>query len=335
LLSLTLLALTRLALTLSLVLTIVAAVTTIASIVTAVVASVVATVIASIVSTVVASAISNLETDAIVLGSTLGNRHKHRLVVARRSHGADAIKAYGEATGKISTQQSVSIASVVDSLEEGKFFGIEGLGWVGIATQVLNCDVRVADNLTSLEALRGRIVRVIRVGELSSRQIGNLDRESHLGVWSHNVTVLRARKHCRNHTVCGRYLAHRDTVARSLADLESISKRFASTEVDEIGVVSRRSSLTLLGFLLETGRRAVLLNIGRVQGEVAAATTIVVLSVVLTVVLTIVLAVVLAIVLAVVLAVVLAIVLAIVLTLSTSTELSIGDTCHKQDREQC
>ena len=97
----------------------------------------------------------------------------------------------------------------------------------------------------------------------------------------------------------------------------------------------RRSSLTLLGFLLETGRRAVLLNIGRVQGEVAAATTIVVLSVVLTVVLTIVLAVVLAIVLAVVLAVVLAIVLAIVLTLSTSTELSIGDTCHKQDREQC
>ena len=96
----------------------------------------------------------------------------------------------------------------------------------------------------------------------------------------------------------------------------------------------RRSSLTLLGFLLETGRRAVLLNIGRVQGEVAAATT-VVLSVVLTIVLTIVLAVVLAIVLAVVLAVVLAIVLAIVLTLSTSTELSIGDTCHKQDREQC
>ena len=68
-----------------------------------------------------------------------------------------------------------------------------------------------------------------------------------------------------------------------------------------------RSSLTLLGFLLETGRRAVLLNIGRVQGEVAAATTIVVLTVVL----------------------------AIVLTLSTSTELSIGDTCHKQDREQC
>ena len=207
LLALTLLALTLLALTLSLVLTIVAAVTTIASIVTAVVASIVA-VIASIVSTVVASAISNLETDAIVLGSTLGNRHKHRLVVARRSHGADAIKAYGEATGKISTQQSVSIASVVDSLEEGKFFGIEGLGWVGIATQVLNCDVRVADNLTSLEALRGRIVRVIRVGELSSRQIGNLDRESHLGVWSHNVTVLGARKHRRNHTVCGRYLAH-------------------------------------------------------------------------------------------------------------------------------
>lgn len=91
----------------------------------------------------------------------------------------------------------------------------------------------------------------------------------------------------------------------------------------------RRSSLTLLGFLLETGRRAVLLNIGRVQGEVAAATTIVVLSAI------VVLAVVLTIVLAIVLTIVLAVILAIVLTLSTSTELSIGDTCHKQDREQC
>lgn len=91
----------------------------------------------------------------------------------------------------------------------------------------------------------------------------------------------------------------------------------------------RRSSLTLLSFLLETGRRAVLLNIGRVQGEVAAATTIVVLSAI------VVLAVVLTIVLAIVLTIVLAVILAIVLTLSTSTELSIGDTCHKQDREQC
>ena len=98
----------------------------------------------------------------------------------------------------------------------------------------------------------------------------------------------------------------------------------------------RRSSLTLLGFLLETGRRAVLLNIGRVQGEVTAA-TIVVLSaiVVLAVVLTVVLTVVLAVVLAIILAIILTVVLAVVLALSTSTELSIGDTCHKQDREQC
>jgi hypothetical protein len=87
----------------------------------------------------------------------------------------------------------------------------------------------------------------------------------------------------------------------------------------------RRSSLTLLGFLLETGRRAVLLNVGRVQGEVAAAATIVVLSAI----------VVLAVVLTIVLAIVLAVVLAVVLALSTSTKLSIGDTCHKQDREKC
>jgi hypothetical protein len=91
----------------------------------------------------------------------------------------------------------------------------------------------------------------------------------------------------------------------------------------------RRSSLTLLGFLLETGRRAVLLNVGRVQGEVAAAATIVVLSAI------VVLAVVLTIVLAIVLAIILAVVLAVVLALSTSTKLSVGDTCHEQDREQC
>jgi hypothetical protein len=213
LLSLPLLALTLLALTLALVLTIVAAI--VASIVTTI-----ASIVAAVVATVVASAIGNLESDAIVLGSTLGNRHKHRLVVARRSHGADAIKAYREATGKVSTQQSVSVASVVNSLEKGKFFGIEGLGWVGIATKVLNCDVRVTDNLTSLEALRGRIVRVIRVGELSGCQVGNLDRESHLSVWSHNVTVLGAGKHCRDHTVCGRYLTH----SWSVSELEKVEK---------------------------------------------------------------------------------------------------------------
>jgi fatty acid desaturase len=100
--------------------------------------------------------------------------------------------------------------------------------------------------------------------------------------------------------------------------------------IDFRAYLRRRSSLTLLGFLLETGRRAVLLNVGRVQGEVAAAaTTIVVLSAI------VVLAVVLTIVLAIVLAIILAVVLAVVLALSTSTKLSVGDTCHEQDREQC
>ena len=150
----------------------------------------------------------NLEPDAVILSTTLGYRHKHRLMVAGGGHRADTVEAFGETSSKIGAQKSVAIASVIDTLKEGKGLSIEGLGRVRVVAKILNRDMRVANNLPSLQGLRSSIVGVVGVGESAGLQIGDLNREGHRSVGRDHIAVLGASEDSRNHLVRRRDFSH-------------------------------------------------------------------------------------------------------------------------------
>lgn len=152
---------------LTVVLTVVLTILTILAVVSAIVAAVV-------VASVVSSVVSDLEPDTVILGSTLGNRHQHRLMVGSRCHRADTVEAFRKAIVQVSTEQPLAVAVVVDTLEERKFLSIERLAGVEVATKILHCDVGVANDCASLKGLGSRVVGVIRVRKLSSLQVGDL-----------------------------------------------------------------------------------------------------------------------------------------------------------------
>jgi hypothetical protein len=61
---------------------------------------------------------------AIVLGTTLGNRHDHRLVIGRTGHSAYAVETRWQTVRNLGLQQSVSVASIIDTFEENKVVGV-------------------------------------------------------------------------------------------------------------------------------------------------------------------------------------------------------------------
>jgi hypothetical protein len=191
---------------------------TVLAIVTSVVAAVVASIVAalaavlaivtSIVTTVVAAVVGNLEPDTVVLSATLSDGHKYRLVVTGGRHAADTVETLGETRLEVSAQETLTVAGVVDTLEEGKLLSVEGLVLVRVASEILDCDVGVSNNLTVTEGLRGGVVGFVGVGEGSSLQVADLNGELNGAVGLDNVVVLRASKDGRNHLTGGRDFSH-------------------------------------------------------------------------------------------------------------------------------
>jgi hypothetical protein len=191
---------------------------TVLAIVTSVVAAVVASIVAalaavlaivtSIVTTVVAAVVGNLEPDTVVLGATLSDGHKYRLVVTGGRHAADTVETLGETRLEVSAQETLTVAGVVDTLEEGKLLSVEGLVLVRVASEILDCDVGVSNNLTVTEGLRGGVVGFVGVGEGSGLQVADLNGELNGAVGLDNVVVLRASKDGRNHLTGGRDFSH-------------------------------------------------------------------------------------------------------------------------------
>lgn len=176
---------------------------------------VVTTVVLAITAVVAAIAGANSETDAVILGTALGNRHDNRLVVGSCSHGAETIVASGQATLDVGRQQTVAVALVVDALEEDELSGVKRLGRVGITAGVLDSDMSVADDVTvPIDILRSGIVGVVRVGKGTRREVDHLDRDGEVGVGLEVIAVLRGCEDTGNHVAGSRDVAHRDTVAR-------------------------------------------------------------------------------------------------------------------------
>jgi hypothetical protein len=163
--TLTSLALTSLSLSLTLSLTALA----LASLSLAVVTTIL-TIVAAIVATVVAATVtlSDSEPNAVVLCTTLSDRHDYWRVVAGGAQCASTIHSIGKTSRKICLEQAVAVTSVVDSLEEDKVLSIESFLWVIIVVHILDSDMSMANNLASIELLRGCVVGVVGIGEGSS-----------------------------------------------------------------------------------------------------------------------------------------------------------------------
>jgi hypothetical protein len=197
---------------LAIVTSIVAALAAVVAALTAVVAAIVTTVVAAIVTTVVAAIVTtvvgNLEPDTVVLGATLSDGHKYRLVVTGGCHAADTVETLRETRLEISAQETLTVAGVVDTLEESKLLSVEGLVLVRVASKVLDGDVGVSNNLTVTEGLRGGVVGFVGVGEGSGLQVADLNGELNGAVGLDNVVVLGVSKDGRNHLTGGRDFSH-------------------------------------------------------------------------------------------------------------------------------
>jgi hypothetical protein len=139
----------------------------------------------------VAATATDSEPHAVILSATLSNGHKHRLMVAGRSHRANTVFSSGKTGSEVGRQEPVAIACVVDTLEEGKVLGIQRVGWVLLTVHVLHGNVGVTDDGAALEILRCGVVGVVRVGERSGLEVGDLDLEVDGLVFTNLIIVLR------------------------------------------------------------------------------------------------------------------------------------------------
>jgi hypothetical protein len=97
----------------------------------------------------------------------------------------------------------LAVASIVDSLEESEVVGIGGV-CDNLGSHVLDSDMGMTNDATSLQRLRGRVVGHIGVGERPGCEVGDLDLEVNGGVLSDVLAVGRADHDSRNHLVgCG------------------------------------------------------------------------------------------------------------------------------------
>ena len=192
--SLTLTALTSL--TLAAVLTVVLAIvlSVVLTIVLTVVLTIVLTIVLAAVVVVAAAVATNGEPYTVILGTTLSNRHDNRCMVAGRGKSAGAVDAIRKTISKVGSKLTLAVGSGVDTLEESKRLWVRWLLAVDVAIQVLDSDVRVANNISALESLGGSVVGVVGIRKRASHQVVGLDGECDCLVGLNSVAILGVDK---------------------------------------------------------------------------------------------------------------------------------------------
>lgn len=179
--------------------------TIVLSVVLAIVAAVVLTVVAAVVTA--AAATANSEPYAVILRTTLSDRHDNRLMVASGCDRASTVVTGRETSVERGSKKTIAVTSVVDSLEKSKGLSVGRV--VGVIAHVLDGDMGVADDFTALKRLWGSVVGVVRVGERSGLQVGDLDGEVHLRVLLDALfVVLGAGEDRRDHVTDTRNISH-------------------------------------------------------------------------------------------------------------------------------
>ena len=160
-------------------------------------------------------------------------------MVGSTRHRADAVVTGGETTSDRGREDTLAIASVVDTLEEDELLRVGRVVGREVVSEVLDGNVGVADDTAlAVEILRSRVVRLLRVGEGSGREVLGVDNNVERLVLLDGLTGLRVLDDAADHPVGGRDLAHDDTVAGAALDLLTIGQGLAGAEVDEVGVIA-------------------------------------------------------------------------------------------------
>lgn len=182
-------------------------------------------------------------------------------MVGRRGHRADAIIAGRQAAGDSRGDGSLTIAGVVDALEEDELGGVEGGGELERTADVLNGHVGVADDVAvvGLNVLGRRVVGAGGVGEYSQVEVGDGQRDVEGRVRLEVVVELGVEDDCRDHVGRGGDLSHdwfvrnvgrkekiqkesglqpTNAVARARLDLQTVGNGLARAKVDEVGSIA-------------------------------------------------------------------------------------------------
>lgn len=185
------------------------------------------------------------EVDTVIEGTMLSNGDNNRLMIGRRVDRAKTISTIGNTGSDINTEDTVHSSSV-NTFEEGKHLGV---CWSSLTKgcQLLNNEVRVADDKPILELLGCSKVTLICVDKVTSDEILNIHRNGKVGVSRDSVTVSGVREFGRGHVRNRRDSSDRCWVARTSQNLQTISDGKVSlgkTVVDEVVVRCKRSNLT-------------------------------------------------------------------------------------------
>lgn len=95
-------------------------------------------------------------------------------MVGGRVHGADTIETGRKTRSDRSLEKTLSVSVVVDTLEEGEGLRVRSLLGCQIIAEILDGNVAMADDFTTLEFLRSSVVSGERISEGASDQVGKL-----------------------------------------------------------------------------------------------------------------------------------------------------------------
>lgn len=234
---------------------------TVVVVVSTIVATIVVVVVAAVVTAIVG--VADGELGAVILGTSLGNRHENGLMVGGTGHRANAVIASGETARDSGGEDTLTIALVVDTLEEDKLLGAGRVLGSEVVSEVLDGDVGMTDDAAlAIQILRSRVVRLLRVGERTGRQVLRVDDNVKRLVFLDRLPGLGVLDDRSDHAVNARNPAHDDTVARTLLNLETVGQGLARTEVDEVVVIGSRRRLPILhNIALTSGRGSCLDNV--------------------------------------------------------------------------
>lgn len=135
-------------------------------------------------------------------------RHENRLVVASRSHGANPVDASRQPTSDGGTQTTISITSIIDTLEEGEGIGVRWRGRVQ-TPDILDRNMGMTDNLTlAVKSLGSRVIGGLSIGEGACLEAVNLQANVEVLVCWEVLARLGEQDHRRNHVISGRNISH-------------------------------------------------------------------------------------------------------------------------------
>lgn len=130
-------------------------------------------------------------------------------MVRSRRHSAHSVVPGKEASGYGSREKTLSVTSIVDSLEEDELRRVQRFRGVEAVSHVLHRHVCVPDNLPSLQELRSGIICSCSVGERSCNKVVHLNGDAESGAgFDASISSFREGNDTGDHICLRRDITH-------------------------------------------------------------------------------------------------------------------------------